>query len=391
MKRNLIFLLALITMISCRSLQKMVDSGRYDEAIQYSVQKLRGEKKKKTDHVMALETAFDRANRQDKSKISYFKSINQGYLWDSIHQTILRIERRQSLVFPLTPLVSKDGYRANFEFENYDQQKIEAADKASEYYYQQGIELIKRGEKGDKLAAQRALDEFEKIRKFHRVYKDTEQLKEKAYNLGITFVAVELQRANNAGLTTLMQRNLESLNITALNSQWNRFFILQNPEQYADEYVVIELSDLVFGPERELINNFETSAEVQEGLKYVLDANGKEVKDSTGNKITVPNMINVKAFLTEVQREKLSTLEGVVKIFRNGDVVPSVSTPIRVIHDYKDSALTFKGDQRALKKEHKDKIDKKLSPFPNDLQVMDNLSRDYLNTFMNFVRSNYRR
>jgi len=369
----------------------MVDSGRYDEAIQFSVQKLRGEKKKKTDYVMALEAAFDRANRQDKSKINYFKSINQGYTWDSIHQTILRIERRQSLVFPLTPLVSKDGYRANFEFENYDQQKIEAADKASEYYYQQGIELIKRGEKGDKLAAQRALDEFEKIRKFHRVYKDTEQLKEKAYNLGITFVAVELQRANNAGLTTLMQRNLESLNITALNSQWNRFFILQNPDQYADEYVVIELSDLVFGPERELINNFETTAEVQEGLKYVLDANGKEVKDSTGNKITVPNMINVKAFLTEVQREKLSTLEGVVKIFRNGDVVPSVSTPIRVIHDYKDAALTFKGDQRALKKEHKDKIDKKLSPFPNDLQVMDNLSRDYLNTFMNFVRSNYRR
>ena len=39
---------------SCKSVEKLVDQGRYDKALTVAVRKLSGKKNKKTKHVMAM-------------------------------------------------------------------------------------------------------------------------------------------------------------------------------------------------------------------------------------------------------------------------------------------------------------------------------------------------
>lgn len=59
---------------ACKSVDKLVDQGRYDEAIVLATKKLAGKKNKKTKHVRALEKAFAKVNERDLLHITHLKS-----------------------------------------------------------------------------------------------------------------------------------------------------------------------------------------------------------------------------------------------------------------------------------------------------------------------------
>ena len=63
---NFAFLITLTFLFNaCTSPMKLVETGNYDQAINASIKKLSGKKKKKHKHVMALETAFGKATKRD--------------------------------------------------------------------------------------------------------------------------------------------------------------------------------------------------------------------------------------------------------------------------------------------------------------------------------------
>ena len=65
-----ILFIALFT-ISCNTVEKMVDQGRYDEAFAFSARKIAGKKKKKTKYVKALEEAYNTLNNRDLMEIDF--------------------------------------------------------------------------------------------------------------------------------------------------------------------------------------------------------------------------------------------------------------------------------------------------------------------------------
>ena len=92
-------LIVLIGLTSCRSIDKLVDEGRYDDAILLATKKLAGKKNKKTKHIQALEEAFFKVNsiETDRIALDAVSTIHLNNFYISPEREIINniIERRQ--------------------------------------------------------------------------------------------------------------------------------------------------------------------------------------------------------------------------------------------------------------------------------------------------------
>ena len=210
MKRLILFMMTVLVLASCKSIEKLVEQGKYDEAILLATKKLAGKKNKKTEHVMALEDAFAKVTQSNLQEIDYLKAQNLYGKWDRIYTLYNKMRSRQNKIAAFLPLISEDGYVADFNFQNYSQVMPEIANAAAEDHYLAAEEKIIFARKGDKLAAREALTYLDRIDKYFNSFKNSEKLKDEAYYLGKTRILVNL--VNEAPFSDIVHRDLESLN-----------------------------------------------------------------------------------------------------------------------------------------------------------------------------------
>ena len=76
--KHLLYTLAIgtltILMYGCADIQKLVDEGNYDAAIDKAARKLSGKKNKKTKYVKGLEQAFAKVSARDLDQVAYLKT-----------------------------------------------------------------------------------------------------------------------------------------------------------------------------------------------------------------------------------------------------------------------------------------------------------------------------
>ncbi len=120
MKKITYLLTAMLLISSCRSIDKMIESGNYDQALRFGVDKLRGEKNKKTKYVRGLERAYHKLNDRDLKEIKSLRLSGNRNNFDRIVDVYKRLEYRQNYVLPLLPLISKDGYLAEIKINSLD-------------------------------------------------------------------------------------------------------------------------------------------------------------------------------------------------------------------------------------------------------------------------------
>jgi hypothetical protein len=362
---------------SCTSVTKLVDQGRYDDAIELAVKKLQGKKNKKTKHVEALETAINKVNEQDLNQIEYFKAQNKPENWDKIHSILNGIDRRQNMVQPLLPLVSEDGYQAKFNFVRVEPMLIDAEQKSANYHYEQGQRLLERAEKGDKIAAKRAYEEFQSIDLHFKHFKDKEILKERALILGMVNVLIKVENDAEVILPADFQKELTRIDIRELEDMWTRYYTKDPGDINFDYHAAIVIDRLEITPEREKEVIYIDEKEIKDGFEYELDSNGNVKKDSLGNDIKVDKYIKVRAEIFELYRHKAALVSGKViyKDLRTGEVVSS--RPVNVDAVFESYASKFNGDKRALSSKTQRRLRSKPLPFPSDydltMQAADNL------------------
>lgn len=103
------------------------------------------------------------------------------------------MENGQEKLDPLLPLESEDGYVASFDIKNYRNEILIAEDNTCLYFYNNANNLISNAEKCDKkLYAHDAYDELKKIERYKISYRDSERLKEKALELGLTRIYIDI-------------------------------------------------------------------------------------------------------------------------------------------------------------------------------------------------------
>jgi len=373
MKKLYIFIVCIFLAASCKNIQKMVDKGEYDKAIFYAAEKLQGEENKKTKYVKGLEEAFFKVTQRDLDKIDYLTARNNPENWDRIYDLYGVIKNRQQKITPFLPLVSKDGYVASFRFVKVNEKMAEVAALASEYHYAEGLASLERAKSGDKLAARRAFDRFDKISKYTSGYKDENILMEEAHHIGKTRVLLELVNDSPVIMHEDFERRLLSMDYRALNGFWIEYFADHSDGMEMDIRVTLEVDHLDVSPEREIVDRHTDEAKVKDGYKFIIEKYYET--DSLGNKIEKSRKVQKEKFkkvyadVVVVERTK----EAVVNAFlRYTDLATGEEfhqKPIAVNALFEDRGVDYYGDHRALCGKHS-KHRNTVDHFPSDHDLL---------------------
>jgi len=388
--KNFIYTLILaLVFSSCSSVNKLVEKGKYDKAIELAVKKLRGKKKKKTKYVKGLETAFKKMMIRDMAHVDRLIEKDNPKYWDEIFETYRNINRRQEIIQPLLPLVSEDGYRAKFKFLKTGSLEKGAAEKAGLFYYNKAQADLEMARKGNKISAKNAYISLENIGKYYDNYKDVDELLEEAYNLGQTRILVQMHNRTVSILPIRFEDKLFSFGVRNLDTKWNKFYNDRNANIEFDVIANYNIDIIDASPEREIVTKEVETKEVKDGWKYQYDHNGNVMKDSLGNDIKLDKYIVIRADVAHVIMEKFVGIDGnlQVKDLNNGKILLNKTLSGEAVFD--EHFSRFNGDKDALSKKTKRNLKHGTVYFPSDEEMLlqtadglkDELSRELRKLF----------
>lgn len=369
MRTIYIYVASFLFFVSCTSVEKFIEKGDYDLALNFAVKKVRGKKNKKTKHVQGVEEAFRRLNERDLGLASRLLDQKRSSNWAELHNIYTRIDYRQNMIEPLIPLRSADGYEASFQFVKTGRLINEAAVKAAEYDYSKAIALLKRAEEGDKNAAQNAYYLLDGIFTYVGDYKDVKDLMFEAEYLGQTRVMIKVENRANVILPAAFEREVLNMGIADLNTKWTKYYLGGLEKEEIDVRAVLEINTLDVSPEREVVKIHIDEKKIKDGFDYVLDKKGNVMKDTSGNDIKVDRFKIIRAEVTEIVRTKSAVISGNVKLFDRNTGASYRSERVNVFANFEDISCRVKGDKRALKGSRKGHIKNFPQPFPSDFAM----------------------
>lgn len=369
-----------LLLTACRTAQKFTESGNYDGAIEFCVQKLRGKSKKKTEYVQGLELAFQKAQARDLRIAENLAAANRPENWEKVNNMHRKIQDRQNLVAPLLPLASKDGYRARFEFVSIEKLEAESREKAAEYLYNRAEDLLLQADRGDRQAARDAYTTLQDLeRRYFSNYKNKDRMMQDARTLGTTHILFEVKNQSDQLLPREFQDRVMAMGAYDLNSEWKVFHFKPEKGIPVDYRVVFNIRRVDISPERINEREYVDEKEIQDGWDYVLDERGNVKKDTAGNDIKTPHYIRIRAIVLEAYQTKAARLSGMLEVYDATNVrldTRDLGTEILFEH----YAATFRGDARALSEASRRCIGNRPAPFPPDedmlVQAADRLKPD---------------
>ncbi|MEP6727394.1 MAG: hypothetical protein ABJC98_16365 [Bacteroidota bacterium] len=368
-----LLLAAILVFTACKSTKKLFEDGQYDKALYSALDDLR----KKPDNATAksiLPQAYNEAvSKYETSITAASTGTRNAQKLDIIYKNYVALQKMYTAI-AATP--------AAFGFvtaKNYSADVSTAADNAAEYSYTRGIDLLQRG---DRISAQKAYENFKQVSYYVQGYKDVDDRKTEAYDLAIVNVIVDKfdQRFNNYQVNGNFFQNdiVYSLNNIG-SSHYYKFYNTSEPrarEVRADQFMDINVYDIWFGQMGSNRESYTVSKEITEKDKD--DKEGKKNKT-----YTVSATVNV----TRRVIDSRASMDYRITDAASRRMVGSD----RVSAQYTWEKLTgsYTGDQRALSDKDWAIIKGAYSNQPSYDELYRELTRQLMNQFDSRMRSIY--
>lgn len=366
------FLFAIILLTSCgvKQTQNLLSSGNYDEAINNSISNLRTNKDKKgnQDYVYLLEEAFAKAKERDLNTINLLEKDKNPANFEKIYNTYLQLNNRQEKIKPLLPLkLLNEGRNAIFPLENYNNQIVASKNNLSGYLYANAKSLLSTS---DKMNFRKAHDDLNYLNQINPNYKNTLDLMNEALFKGTDYVNVNTKNETNMVIPSRLQNDLLDFDTYGLNNKWTVFHGTKQKGINYDYTMVISFREILLSPEQIKEKEFIKERQIKDGQKKLLDANGKEIKDNSGNVVMVDNLRNVTVRIFESRQLKSCQITAKVDYvnFRNNQLIQSF--PLVSEFVFENVYATYKGDKRASDDNYFSYFDKRAVPFPPNEQMI---------------------
>lgn len=360
-----------LALASCTSVEKLVESGNYEETVRLAQQRLTGKQKKNPKYVLALETAFNKATAADMERARR-KAESGNPDWADIQNIYKKVQRRQDALQPLLPLVDKNGYQAEFRFARVEGLIANAGDKAAAQFYQEGLDLLALARQGDKPAARDAYRTFGRIANYRPAYRDANNLMTEALELGKVYVSVQMENRSGGYLPAGFERELLRPDARNLDDNWRFYDFQPVPGRTYDYNARLVIDDIQVSPERISERTYTDEKEITDGTEYVLDANGNVAKDTLGNDITRPRKIIVRADVIEVLQTKTAVVSASLVLYDNRARRIVDEDRLTAEARFENYASTYRGDRRALSSNSRRYIGSQPVGFPsNEALILD--------------------
>ncbi|WP_346882085.1 hypothetical protein [uncultured Algibacter sp.] len=377
MKKTLLILLAVLFMVSCntrKQVEKAVNSGNYDQAINTALAKLKTNKnkKRKHDYAIMLKDAYNKVVKRDLNTISHLKKDNNPEAYKTIYERYLDLNNRQEAIKPILPLVV-NGKTIPFTFNNYSNDIIASKDKLSNYMYEKGIGLLESDNKNTIREAHNTLNYLERI---NPNYEDTRELLNEAHERGTDYILVSINNQTQQIIPERLQEDLLNFDTYGLNKFWSVYHANQNKGLQYDYAMFLNLKQINISPERLNEREFIRERDIKDGWKYELDRNGNVTKDSLGNDIKIDKIIRVKCKLLETIQTKSSQViaDVVYKDLKTNQTLDSFPIDSQFIFEH--IFARYRGDKRALNSDDRNLLNNRHVPFPSNEQMVYDTGED---------------
>jgi hypothetical protein len=363
-------------MVSCgkKQVEKAINTGNYDAAIQDALKKLESnkEKKRKQDYVLMLGDAYTKVVERDLNAINHLKKDNNPAQYQQIYETYMALHLRQEAIKPVLPL-QVNGKTVKFKFNDYSNAIVDYREKTSDYLYDKGLKLL---DSDDKRIIREAYDTFSYIERINPNYEDTKALLEEAHQRGTNYVIVTIENQTNQIIPRRLEDDLLNFNTYGLNQFWTVYHANTNQDIKYDYAMQLQLKHINISPEQINEREFLREKEVVDGWQYQLDRNGNVKKDSLGNDIKVDKIVKVRArYFESIQTKSSQILGDVVYVDLLSNQVIN-SFPIDSGFVFENVYATYRGDERALLNEDRNLIRNRRVPFPSSEQMVYDTGED---------------
>lgn len=384
MKKTLLLLLSVLLLGSCASSSKLLQKGRYDAAIEKSVKKLR-KKPEREKEILVLERAYNTANELDHERIRFLERENNPRNMENIVQRYSRLKNRQTLVRTVLPLQLRDRV-VQFEYIDYDQKIISARQAASQFFYGNALELMKRN---DKESFRQAYFEFGKVIEYGGNYPDVSRLRDEARHKGISRALVSVNNHTHLNLPQDYTNALLTVDPQGLDDNWVEFHYRDlDKEMYFDYFLVVNLRMIVVSPDRVSEKDRMVRKRVEDGWEYALDGNGNVLKDSLGNDIKITKYKMLACTVIESLQEKDVAIEGDIEIFSENPQRLLKRDPLGAASHFVHKSARAVGEIEALDPETLKLVEEKKIPFPSDIDMIMRTSDMFRQAIATSIRQN---
>ena len=370
-----VLFLALSSCVGRKQIEKQLNTGNYDQAINNALKKLETNKnaKRKQDYVLMLRDAYYKVVEDNHYRINQLKQDGNPEYYETIYNLYTRLDSRQNSIKNILPL-QINGKTIKFKFNNYTSDIIDYKSKVSDYKYSQARQLLSSS---DKYNAREAYGLLEDIERINPNFKDVRSLMDQAHFKGTDFVIVSVLNETNQIVPTRLEEELLDFDTYGLNDNfWTLYHANASAEINYDYAMQLQLKRINISPEHVYEKEYVREAEIVDGWEYVLDENGNVAKDSSGNDIKQDKIVRVLARLSEVQQVKSTQVIGQVVFtdLKQNQVLESF--PIDSEFIFENFYGRFRGDRRALSDDDKRLLGNRAVPFPTNEQMVYDTNED---------------
>lgn len=380
-----VYVLFAIGLASCVSSKKHLARGNYDKAITKSAKKLH-KKPFNEKHILIIEEAYKKANLRDEERINYLKKEGTPDIWDEIFGIYSSMDRRQNIVKALPRLVHKSQKRTiYFDLKNYDEEKIAAKQKAAEYFYMHGKQML---DQGGKYNAREAYGDFMNVKSLYKDFKDVEQLVSRAKNEGTSYVLFKMDNRSGMIMPAQLEDEILKLSVKDLDRKWTVYHNRATDQINYEYSILVNIKEIYISPESVKESKFQESREIEDGWKYLLDEKGNVKKDTSGKDIKVPKYVLITCDVFETFQQKTSRIRGSIDYMNNRNGQLLKSDPIMADGIFENISCVAVGNINALKPETKKRVGGGPVPFPNNAEMVLRTSDQLKNMVKNIVWAN---
>jgi hypothetical protein len=304
----------------------------------------------------------------DKEQIEFLKKEGRPDVWDRIHQTYARMNRRQSMVKSLPALiVEPSGRRVQFEFADYDSQIIESKKNAAEFLY---ASAVKKLNKNDRFSAREAYSELLEVKGYYPNYKDVDNLINNAAASGKSYILFQMENATRIPLPPDFEKEMMRISLHEINRQWLQFDTEEVSGTPYDFNVNLKLNVIDVSPEAIREKNEVVKKEVEDGWEYQLDQKGNVMKDTLGNDIKLPKVKIISCEIIETSQVKDATIRGRLEFINiaTGQIIKTL--PVNADSHFQHHSVRANGDLNALDKVTKKRLGAPPVMFPPDFEMI---------------------
>jgi len=361
----LIFILTLI-LSACGSSKKQLEKGNYDAAIQKAVKQLRKDKAD-VKQIDILDQAYKVANEQDNERVRMLKMEDKPNNWDEIYLVYKALNDRQSLVKTVTPL-NMNGTTVNYPYIDYVPEMINAKQKAADFYFAHGNELMKSGIKE---SYRQAFAEFVRAKEYVGDYEGIDNKIQEAKLNGMSKVFVSIQNTSILKFPKEFEDDLLVLDLPRLNSEWVEYHTqnLNDNTQY-DYFVNVNIKNVAVGNDQSVQRDSVIKRDIEDGFSYVLDKKGNVMKDSLGTDIKQKKYKTVQCALVETIQSKACRIDGDVEVIQMNPNKALTKDPIGARSNFENISSRALGDIQALNAKQLERTKTSIVSFPTDIEMI---------------------